>query len=57
MKSLISKFSDSSAVIGIFGLGYVGLPLAVDMGKRSYEYLELNNSYKVLGKKWLSLID
>ena len=26
---LLEKFNDKSAVIGIFGLGYVGLPLAI----------------------------
>ena len=28
-RNLLEKFTDKSAVIGIFGLGYVGLPLAI----------------------------
>jgi len=39
-KSLIEKLSNNTAVIGIVGLGYVGLPLAL-------RYLEMG--YKVLG--------
>lgn len=33
-KNLISKISDKTAVIGIVGLGYVGLPLAVAFSKK-----------------------
>ena len=37
---LENKIQDKSAVIGIIGLGYVGLPLAVEFG---------NNGFKVIG--------
>ncbi len=33
MNSLLKKIEDKSAIIGIIGLGYVGLPLAVEFGK------------------------
>ena len=36
MNLLISKFSDLSAVIGVVGLGYVGLPLALQFVKAGY---------------------
>lgn len=39
-KDLQSKINDKTAVIGIIGLGYVGLPLAVEFA---------NNSFTVLG--------
>lgn len=39
IKDLKNKILDSSAVIGIMGLGYVGLPLAVEFSKK----------YKVIG--------
>ena len=39
-KNLQSKINDKTAVIGIIGLGYVGLPLAVEFA---------NNSFTVLG--------
>ena len=39
-EKLIKKFSDKSATIGIIGLGYVGLPLAI-------RYAEVG--YKVIG--------
>ncbi|MCK4903796.1 MAG: nucleotide sugar dehydrogenase [Candidatus Marinimicrobia bacterium] len=39
-KNLQSKINDKTAVIGIIGLGYVGLPLAVEFA---------NNSFTVIG--------
>ena len=33
MNSLLKKIEDKSVIIGIVGLGYVGLPLAVEFGK------------------------
>lgn len=32
--SLLSKIQNKEAVIGVVGLGYVGLPLAVEFGKK-----------------------
>ena len=34
---LLNKIQDKSAVIGIVGLGYVGLPLAVEFAKAGYK--------------------
>lgn len=34
MKDLLRKISDRSAKVGLIGLGYVGLPLAVEFGKQ-----------------------
>ena len=31
--SVIKKIKDHSAVVGVVGLGYVGLPFAVEKGK------------------------
>lgn len=36
-KSLIEKIQDKTAVIGVIGLGYVGLPLAVEKAKMGYQ--------------------
>ena len=36
---LIQKFSDRSAIIGIIGLGYVGLPLAIRYAEERYTVL------------------
>ncbi|TGG88630.1 nucleotide sugar dehydrogenase [Geotoga petraea] len=36
---LINKIKDKSAKIGVIGLGYVGLPLAVEKAKAGYEVL------------------
>ena len=40
MNNLEKKIQDKSAVIGIIGLGYVGLPLAVEFA---------NSDFKVVG--------
>lgn len=34
---LLNKIKDKSAVVGIVGLGYVGLPLAVEFAKAGYK--------------------
>ncbi|MFC4544985.1 nucleotide sugar dehydrogenase [Paenactinomyces guangxiensis] len=36
-KTLLQKIEDKSAVIGVVGLGYVGLPLAVEKAKAGYK--------------------
>ena len=38
-QTLLKKFEDHSATIGIIGLGYVGLPLAVAMGEAGFTVL------------------
>lgn len=37
MKSLLEKINDKSATLGVIGLGYVGLPLAVEKAKAGYK--------------------
>lgn len=37
MESLMKKIIDKSAVVGVIGLGYVGLPLAVEKSKAGYK--------------------
>ena len=36
--SLIDKINDKSAKVGVIGLGYVGLPLAVEFTNAGYKY-------------------
>ena len=36
-QELLRKIADKSAVVGIIGLGYVGLPLAVEMAEAGYK--------------------
>jgi len=38
-EELLSKINDKSAVIGVIGLGYVGLPLAVEKAKAGYHVI------------------
>jgi UDP-N-acetyl-D-glucosamine dehydrogenase len=38
-KTLLQKIEDKSAVIGVVGLGYVGLPLAVEKAKVGYQVI------------------
>jgi len=42
--SLEKRLTDGSAVLGVVGLGYVGLPLAVEMGKAGHRVLGLDVS-------------
>src|SRR4051794_38181360 len=39
MKELLSKIESKTAVIGVVGLGYVGLPLAVEKAKAGYQVI------------------
>lgn len=39
VEELTNKFNDKSAVIGVVGLGYVGLPLAVENAKTGYRVI------------------
>jgi UDP-N-acetyl-D-glucosamine dehydrogenase len=38
-ESLLAKISDKTAVVGVVGLGYVGLPLAVEKAKAGYRVI------------------
>ncbi|MFC7440033.1 nucleotide sugar dehydrogenase [Laceyella putida] len=38
-KTLLAKIQDKTAVIGVVGLGYVGLPLAVEKAKAGYKVI------------------
>ncbi|MEO7965570.1 MAG: NAD(P)-binding domain-containing protein, partial [Gemmatimonadaceae bacterium] len=38
-EQLLSKISDRTAVIGIVGLGYVGLPLAMEFAKAGFKVI------------------
>lgn len=41
---LLERIDDGSAVLGVVGLGYVGLPLAVEMGKAGHRVIGLEVS-------------
>jgi len=43
---LISKFNDNSATIGIIGLGYVGLPLAIEFTKKGFHVVGFDTDPK-----------
>jgi UDP-N-acetyl-D-glucosamine dehydrogenase len=47
-QQLIQKAKDRSAVIGIVGLGYVGLPLAAEMADAGYTVLGFDVSQRVV---------
>src|SRR5277367_3504127 len=42
--ALLTKIQDRTAVVGIVGLGYVGLPFAVEMGKVGYRVLGIEQN-------------
>jgi UDP-N-acetyl-D-glucosamine dehydrogenase len=46
-ESLSKKINDREAVCGVVGLGYVGLPLAIEMGKAGFRVLGFEKSERV----------
>jgi UDP-N-acetyl-D-glucosamine dehydrogenase len=46
---LEDRFADGSAVLGVVGLGYVGLPLAVEMAKAGHRVIGLDVSEEKVG--------
>jgi UDP-N-acetyl-D-glucosamine dehydrogenase len=46
--SLLTKIEDGNAVCGVVGLGYVGLPLAVEMARNGYRVVGYDVSERVV---------
>ncbi|MBA3672698.1 MAG: nucleotide sugar dehydrogenase [Gemmatimonadaceae bacterium] len=46
---LLSKITDRSAVIAVVGLGYVGLPLAIEFAKEGFTVIGFDVSEQVVG--------
>src|SRR5438552_2529712 len=44
---LLRRFEDRSAIIGVIGLGYVGLPLAVEFAKAVFHIIGYDVSERV----------
>ncbi len=47
-ETLLKKFDDRTAVIGVVGLGYVGLPLAVEFAKAGFKVIGYDVSQRVV---------
>jgi UDP-N-acetyl-D-glucosamine dehydrogenase len=47
-KNLLARIQDRSAVVGVVGLGYVGLPLAVEFGKAGFKVIGYDVSKRVI---------
>lgn len=43
-KELLSKINDHSALVGVVGLGYVGLPFAVEKGKVGFQVIGIEEN-------------
>ncbi len=48
-EQLLAKIEDRRAVIGVIGLGYVGLPLAVEFAKAGFKVVGFDISERVVG--------
>ncbi len=47
-EQLVAKAADKSALCGVVGLGYVGLPLAVEMARAGYKVLGFDTNTRVV---------
>jgi UDP-N-acetyl-D-glucosamine dehydrogenase len=47
-KKLLARIKDRTAVVGVVGLGYVGLPLAVEFGKAGFKVIGYDVSKRVI---------
>ena len=47
-EQLVAKAADKSAMCGVVGLGYVGLPLAVEMARAGYKVLGFDTNTRVV---------
>jgi UDP-N-acetyl-D-glucosamine dehydrogenase len=45
---ILSRIGDNTAVVGVVGLGYVGLPLAVELARNGYRTLGVDVSERVV---------
>lgn len=62
MAPLINKINSKQARIGIIGIGYVGLPLAVEFAKSGYNVVGIDLNQEKVDKsngnlKWMKSID
>ncbi|MDQ3389475.1 MAG: NAD(P)-binding domain-containing protein, partial [Gemmatimonadota bacterium] len=48
-ESLLERVEDRTAVVGVIGLGYVGLPLAVEIARSGYRVLGFDLAESVVG--------
>ena len=46
--TLLTKIEDGEAVCGVVGLGYVGLPLGVEMARSGYHVIGYDVSKRVV---------
>ena len=51
-QQILSRIEDKSAVIGILGLGYVGLPLMLSFCRSGYRVLGFDTDQEKAGQTW-----
>ena len=49
-KDILKKISDNTVLVGILGLGYVGLPLAITFARKGVTVLGVDKSKEKLTK-------
>ena len=49
-EELLNKIENRTAIMGVIGLGYIGLPLAVEMAKAGYKTIGFEVQEKKLNR-------
>ena len=62
METIVKKIEDKTAIVGVVGLGYVGLPMAVTVARKGYKVIGVDvNDYAVThvnaGKNYIGDVD
>jgi len=62
METIVKKIKDKTAIVGVVGLGYVGLPMAVTVARKGYKVIGVDvNDYAVThvnaGKNYIGDVD
>ena len=56
MKNLVKRLKDKTAVIGVIGLGYVGLPLCLRFINKKFKVIGIENNLQKIDQLFQKLL-